>query len=174
MNRLAPLVLALLLALPSPAHAITSTALNGAVDVDPGGYVLYTVRVPPILPGKPRVTADLKVTGGARNDIRVLVFTQDQFREFEQDKPATPLFESRKLSTLQLDVPLPGAGTYVIVFSNTFSTVSTKTVTGRLGLTWDPPFAAILAGVGAVALVVWLKTRRARNDEEPEQLAKSA
>ena len=175
MNRIVSLVLPALF-LPTAALAITSTALNGSLSVDAGGYASYTVKVPAILPGTPRITGHLATAGGPRNDIRVLVFTKADFDAWERHEEVTPLFQSGRESSVDLDLPVPNSGTYVVVLSNTFSPISSKIVSGKLGLTWDPPYAAVVAIV-ALAAGVALSTRRKREEdveEPPQDLAKAA
>jgi len=168
-----------LLLIPAAASAITSPALNGSVVVDAGGYAAYVVNVPPILPGKPRITAHVTATGGDKNDIRMMVFTKPAFEMWELDHGMTPIWDSGKLSTVDLDLTLGHSGTYVIVLSNVFSPSASKAVTGRLGLTWDPPYTALIV-IGALIAGFALSVRGRKDDDDadseepPQDMAEAA
>jgi hypothetical protein len=166
----------LALLLPTAALAITSTALNGSVEVDAGGYAAYTVNVPPILPGKPRITAHVTAVGGAKNDIRVMVFTKAAFGMWELDHGMTPIYDSGKSSSVDIDLTLGHSGTYVIVLSNTFAPGQAKMVTGRVGLSWDPPYTMLLV-IGALVAGIALSVRRKKDDDAeqpPQEMANAA
>src|SRR5215470_15621684 len=102
MKRIVLILFALLL-LPSAAFAITSTALNGSVVVDAGGYAAYTVNVPPILPGKPRIIAHVSAAGGEKNDIFFFFKQKTAYEMWELDHGMTPIYDSGRLTNVDID-----------------------------------------------------------------------
>lgn len=74
-------------------------------------------------------------SGGARNDIEVWLMNDDDFVNWQNRHPVTPIYNSQKVTqgTLNASLP-PDAGTYYLVFNNRFSLVSPKAVQDNLSL----------------------------------------
>jgi hypothetical protein len=85
----------------------------------------------------PRVRGRLEVSGGGAKDIDVLVLREPDLDPWEKNQTVTPLHAARRATTVDLDVPLPGPGRYVVVLSNRFSKLTKKQVAGEVQLTWD-------------------------------------
>jgi hypothetical protein len=73
-------------------------------------------------------------TGGPRNSIEVWVLNDDQFVNWENRHPVTPLYNSEKVTQGTIKVSLPAPGTYHIVFNNDFSVLTPKAVQASLTL----------------------------------------
>jgi hypothetical protein len=67
--------------------------------------------------------------GGLGNDIRVVVLTEDDFLNWQNGHGARSYYDSKKTTAGSFNVRLPSApATYRIVFDNSFSLLSNKTI----------------------------------------------
>jgi hypothetical protein len=82
------------------------------------------------------IVGKFRATGGAYNDIEVFVLGPDPSVNPREGLYVKALYSSRRVSTQEVDVPLP-AGEYYLVFSNTWSP-SIKTVSASISLEWQP------------------------------------
>ena len=74
-----------------------------------------------------RLRGRVETIEGGHRDIDVLVLTPEAFQKFPHSR-YTPIFQARRATTVNLDVPLPGPGTYYFVVSNYFSLSTGKLV----------------------------------------------
>jgi len=109
------------------------TIANETLSVRPGGYVYYTVEVPSYAIN-PQLTISFTASGGSGNDIYVLVMDSTDFINWQNGHSAYTIYNSGKVTAASTTVYLPGPGTYYIVFDNTFSWISTKTVSVNIVL----------------------------------------
>ena len=111
--------------LPFAQHSqvITNTILT----VQPSSYDYYQFTVPTtaILPN---VSGNFTASGGSGNDIEVLVMDQVNFVNWQNNHAFTYNYDSGQVTTGNIYASLPGTGTYYLVYSNAFSSASTKTV----------------------------------------------
>ena len=77
------------------------------------------------------VFGHFKAEGGSRNDIRVSIFDQDGFANWQNDHIVKTYYDSGKVTTGKIDVRLK-PGTYYLVFDNRFSGVSNKAITSDI------------------------------------------
>ena len=76
--------------------------------------------------------------GGRRNDVQVIICSNDDFINFRNGHQAQSFYNSNKITVGDIDVSIPPiAGDYVLAFNNTFSIVSGKTVNGEVSLSYD-------------------------------------
>jgi hypothetical protein len=146
-------VLAILLLPQHPLHAdvppgTSVPVVNGSVAVPALGYAFYTVRVDRSAMNNAMIVGHVEATGGTGNDIEVLVGTESDFTNWENGHAASPIYDSGKVTAADVRASLPESGTYVVVFSNAFSTFTPKTVTGSLRLAWMPPILSLAPGGG--------------------------
>jgi len=74
-------------------------------------------------------------TGGSGNDVEVSLMNEDQFVNWSNRHPVTPIYASQRVTQGTLDLPLPSdAATYYIVFDNRFSVFSPKAVQDNVAL----------------------------------------
>lgn len=67
--------------------------------------------------------------GGFGNDIRVVVVSEDDFLNWQNGHAASSYYDSKKTTSGSFNVRLPSsARQYRLVFDNSFSLVSNKTV----------------------------------------------
>ena len=125
--------------------AVTTTArgsyqiepiVNGSFVVEPRSYKPFKVTV---APGSvnPRVEGTFTASG-ANNDIEVMLLEASQFQNFEKRNKFTVAYQSGRVTSDKLAVPLPPQeGTYYVVFSNRFSLISNKAVVADIVLHCD-------------------------------------
>jgi hypothetical protein len=101
--------------------------LSGTITVDPLAYRYLTITVPSGA-SDPILSIYFIAQGGTRNDIRCFVMDETNFIDWRNGHPAFILYVSGQVPTAKGQISLPGPGTYYIVFDNTFSVFSSKTV----------------------------------------------
>jgi hypothetical protein len=120
-------VIAAALAANYVAHPLVSTSVvNGQVTVGPGSTKSFTVAVPLGATGA-HISGSFTATGGGGNDI--IAYVKDSY--------GNVLYNSGQVTTGNFDVQLVSGSTYSLVFDNTFSTVSTKTVSAQANLNYN-------------------------------------
>jgi hypothetical protein len=105
--------------------------------VDPGSWVIAWQGEVNDVPD-PRLVGSYSASGGAGNDIVVMIGSPIDVQNALSGHPAQLLYQSAKLTAGTFDVPLPGPGPYAIAFTNRFSVVSAKLVSADLALAYTP------------------------------------
>jgi hypothetical protein len=109
------------------AHPPVSTSIvDSPVNVAPGTTQQFTISIPNSATNA-LVSGTFSTTGGSGNDIIVYVY----------DSYGNVLYTSGQVSAGSFSVSLSGGSNYSLVFDNTFSTVSSKTVNAQATLTYD-------------------------------------
>ncbi len=117
----------------------TLTIFNGSANVNPGSYSYVWFSVPSNAIDV-RLTGYLTAAGGSGNDVKVYVMDYSDFVNYENGHSFSTYYWTGQQTSFNLNVGLPsGAGTYYVIFDNTFSIFSSKTVTGTLTLTYEVP-----------------------------------
>jgi|WetSurMetagenome_2_1015567.scaffolds.fasta_scaffold50446_4 hypothetical protein len=117
---------------PEPTiQAHSQSIVHDIVTVKAGGYHYYTVTVASGMQDA-RITGRFTASGGSGNDIIVLVLDSDGFTNWSNNHEVPAYYSSGKVTTGSLDVLLHAPGTYYLVLSNTFSTVTTKDVRANM------------------------------------------
>ncbi len=133
---------------PSPAAGTPPTPLlrpvtvklaSGQLVVRAGKYVSQRFAVDPLRMQQARVIGHFRASGGAGNDIQVVLADEDAFENWINGHQAQVLYATDKLTNGSIDVPVTQAGTYYLAFSNTFSTVSDKDVFAEIELRYLTP-----------------------------------
>jgi hypothetical protein len=132
---------------PRPSYVQqTETVFSGSAAVNPGTYDVIPFTVPS---GANNVvlSGTLTASGGSGNDIRVYVFDSTGLTNWENGHQASAYYSTGQETAFNINVQLPsvvvggGTATYYVVFDNTFSTFSGKTVTGTLTVTYYVPYS---------------------------------
>jgi hypothetical protein len=117
----------------------TVTVFSGSAAVNPGSYYYISFNVPPNAVNV-RLSGSLTAAGGIGNDVRVYVFDRTDFINWQNGHSASAYYSTGQETAFNINVELPnGAGTYYVVFDNTFSIFFSKTVTGTITLTYEVP-----------------------------------
>lgn len=140
-----PLVLLLAVALLAPTVAAqpvqqpinhSETIFTGSAAVEANHHIEFPFEVKSADMVRPRVVGKITASGGTGNDIVVSVITEDDLTNMKNGHQVTPIYTSGQVTVANVDARLPAVGKYYVVFSNTFSGVTPKTVSGELGLRW--------------------------------------
>jgi hypothetical protein len=135
--------------MPQPTPQSTGV-FSGSAAVQALGWVSYEVSVGGEGMTQPRLVGRITASGGTGNDIVVAVLTDADFVNWKNNHTTHPLFNSGQVTVADLSVDLPGSGTYYLVFSNGFSAMTPKTVSGQVNLHWiQIPSAAEVAAAKA-------------------------
>lgn len=105
----------------------SANIVNGLISVPAGSHEDYAFTAPPSSTVI-SVTGSFTASGGSGNDIVVLVMDQTNFVNWENGHQASAYYNSGQLTTGTISAELPSSGTYYLVYSNTFSVFSSKTV----------------------------------------------
>ena len=84
----------------------------------------------------PRISGQFRASGGQGNDIVAVVADSDQFENWINGHPATVVYESGQVTFGSIDKIL-APGKYTLGFSNKFSVISDKTVSGSVELRYE-------------------------------------
>ncbi len=69
--------------------------------------------------------------------MEVAILDDTTFINWRNGHQGASLYNSGKIMAVEIDVSITISGKYHLVFSNTFSTVSSKTVSSRVDLNWS-------------------------------------
>ncbi len=99
---------------------------NSTFTVEARTWRYYTVTVTGIM-YSPHLEGSFTASGGSGNDIKVLIMTETDYTNWSNGHAVNPAYYSGQLTTSTFDVSV-GTGKYYIVYDNTFSSVSNKSV----------------------------------------------
>ncbi|MGC8622315.1 MAG: emp24/gp25L/p24 family protein [Caldisphaera sp.] len=117
----------------------TVTIFSGSAAVNPGSYYAISFSVPSNAINV-QLSGSLTASGGSGNDVRVYVMDSTNYINWQNGHSASAYYTTGQETAFNINVGLPdGAGTYYVVFDNTFSIISSKTVTGTITLTYEVP-----------------------------------
>jgi hypothetical protein len=131
------LTAALMLAIASPGVAGRQSIMQGPQSLRGLTFQSVAFEVPGDWMRNPRIRGRLEVSGRGRKDIDVLVLRESDLVAWEKNKAVTPLHAARRVTRVDLDVPLPGPGRYAVVLSNRFSKLASKEIAADVHLTWE-------------------------------------
>lgn len=114
---------------------VTTNIVNGNIGVSAGQYQDYQVTVPAGAYNA-QLTGSFRASGGSGNDIIVYVLDQTNFVNWQNGHQVSAEYNSGQLTTSTFSLNLPASGTYYLVYSNTFSTFSSKTVNTQANLAY--------------------------------------
>jgi len=145
-RRLAVVVFAFVMASACYGKKTVSTTAQGPYQIEPivnGSFIVEPRSFKPfkviVAPGSvnPRLEGTFTASG-ANNDIEVMLLEASQFQNWEQRNKFTVAYQSGRVTSDKLAIPLPPQeGTYYVVFSNRFSLISNKAVVADIVLHCD-------------------------------------
>ncbi len=125
------------------------TILNGSTVVQPLNSTGWSVKADMSVMADPTISGHVTASGGAGNDIQVLVLTESDYSNWKNNHTVRPIYNSGQVTAADVRARLPESGTYYVVLSNVFSTFTPKTVEGTLKVSWQPSAAVLAARQGA-------------------------
>jgi hypothetical protein len=109
--------------------------VNDVISVGAGSYHSYRVTVTSEMEAA-RVVGRFTASGGSGNDIVVLVMGSEAYTNFCNGHQVNVYYNSGQVTTGTIDVSNLEPGTYHIVFSNQFSSVTTKSVSAQVAFVY--------------------------------------
>ncbi|MCL4339741.1 MAG: emp24/gp25L/p24 family protein [Thaumarchaeota archaeon] len=116
----------------------TVTVFSGSTAVNANQYS-YTYFTVPSDATNVVLSGNLQASGGSGNDVIVYIFDSTDFINWQNGHTASALYSTGQETAFNINIGLPSGDTYYVVFDNTFSLFSGKTVTGTLTLSYDVP-----------------------------------
>jgi hypothetical protein len=107
--------------------AITRIADKEDVEVAAEQLQGWTWTVTPEQPNC-RVTGHFEVLEGGNRDVQIFVTSEDEYKNLKNGHKAMANYQTEKITAVTLDVPISGAGRYVLTVSNAFSLMTSKRV----------------------------------------------
>jgi len=105
---------------------VSTSIVSNTITVAPGTTQKFTFSVPAGA-SNAHISGTFSATGGSGNDI--IVYVSDSY--------GNALYNSGQVTTGNFNVNLTAGSNYSLVFDNTFSTVSSKTVTAQATLNYN-------------------------------------
>lgn len=109
----------------------TETIIDGIVTIDAGKYANYQFSIP----YHASVTGDFAASGGSGNDIRVIILDETSYNNWINGNSVSEYYDSGQETTGKIYATL-SKGNYYLIYSNTFSTVSTKNIKTKVDITY--------------------------------------
>jgi len=108
---------------------------NGSVSVDPG-YFDYTPFNVTAGGMNVTVTGNFSASGGTGNDIEVYIMNSTQYNSWYNGNQTSVYYDSGQVTASNISLSLPPGQSYYLIFDNSFSSISSKTVSGEIKLTY--------------------------------------
>jgi hypothetical protein len=127
-------------AVPVPQPIIVKV-LSGPFVVPALGYASVNFQVDSVRMQQPRLVGSFTVVAikaGNKLDIEMDLLNEEQFRIFARGQSVSPLYNSGRVTSHQVNLSVPQSGTYYLVFNNKFSLITPKTVSGIILLHYLP------------------------------------
>jgi hypothetical protein len=114
----------------------TSTVVDDIIEVPASELWHKTIEIPLTLEGV-RLAGWCVASGGARNDVKVLVLDDVDFYNWRNFGKVKGLYQSEKTTVANITAEISAPGKYHLVFSNWFSEFSSKKVIAKVYLYWS-------------------------------------
>lgn len=115
--------------------------IDTTVTVRAGLFAYYKFDVPAAASGIV-VYCDFTASGGAKNDIELLVVDFETLAKYHNGDAITPYSSSGRVTQGHVIAVLPGAGTYYLLLNNRFSPTSPKSVHVKAVVGYSEPSVA--------------------------------
>ena len=118
---------------------VMTTIFSGDVTVKAGKYQSWTINVDPGSMQNVHVWGSFHASGGSGNDIQAVVAEQSEFENWINGHEAKVHYSTGKVTNGQFNVWLNQGGTYILAFSNTYSTFTDKDVSAEVKIRYMVP-----------------------------------
>jgi len=115
----------------------SSNLVNGTVTANAGSYYYQAFTVDTSYMTNPTVVGSFTASGGSGNDVIALILDAMSFTNWVNGHQVNTYYNSGQVTVANINAPISTSGTYYLVFSNTFSIISTKHVAATVNLTWS-------------------------------------
>jgi hypothetical protein len=118
--------------------AFTVYLFNGSTSVDAGyfDYAPFNVTAGAM---NVTVTGNFNASGGLGNDVEVYIMNTTQYDNWYNGNTTSVYYDSGQVSSANISLPLPAGQSYYLILDNSFSSISGKTVSGEIILTFTQP-----------------------------------
>jgi hypothetical protein len=113
----------------------TENIVNGLITVGGDSYNDYQFSVPSGASGG-GVSGSFSASGGSGNDIEVIIMDSTNFVNWQNGHSYNYYYDSGQETTGTISANLPAGTTYYLVYSNTFSLLSSKNVQTTVNLSY--------------------------------------
>lgn len=137
--------------LPLAGGMSTSTVVDDIVEVPASELWHKTIEIPPTLDGA-KLAGWCVASGGARNDVKVLVLDDIDFYNWRNFGKVKGLYQSEKTTVTNISAEIKNPGKYHLVISNWFSEFSSKKVIVKVYLYWSVKPVSYEIKAGDIAL----------------------
>lgn len=115
----------------------TKTLVRGSLTIPAGRYQEYGFVV--LSDARSVVVTGEFLVKGSGLDILVLVMNDIDFTNWKNGATVRPLYNSGRVTTQRPNVAISQVGVYYLVFDNTYSFITAKTVDATIELTYEIP-----------------------------------
>ncbi len=122
--------------LPLTGAMSTSTVVDDIIEVPASELWHKTMEIPSTL-DVVKLAGWSVASGGARNDVKVLVLDDIDFHNWRNFGKVKGLYQSEKTTAANFTAEMKAPGKYHLVFSNWFSEFSSKKVIAKVYLYWS-------------------------------------
>jgi hypothetical protein len=129
----------------------TSTVVDDIIEVPASRLWHKTIEIPETL-GEVEVVGWCVASGGARNDVKVLVLDDVDFYNWKNFAKVKGLYQSEKTSVANVTALIENPGKYHLIISNWFSEFSSKIVIAKVYLYWSVKPVAFKINSNDIAL----------------------
>jgi hypothetical protein len=122
---------------PSPVWTHkTLNLVNGIITVKAGGWYSTSFTVSGN-PSNETLIGSFTASGGSGNDIIALLLDDTAYTNWSNGHQVNVYYNSGQITTGKINVSITSAGKYFFVFSNRFSTFTSKEVNANVNVGWD-------------------------------------
>ncbi|MGD0329788.1 MAG: zinc ribbon domain-containing protein, partial [Nitrososphaeria archaeon] len=116
-------------------YKYTVYLFNGSISVD-ASYFDYSPFNVTAGAMNVTVTGNFTASGGTGNDIEVYIMNSDQYNNWYNGTTTSSYYDSGQITSANISVLLPAGQSYYLILDNSFSSISSKTVSGEIILTF--------------------------------------
>jgi hypothetical protein len=113
--------------------AYTQKLITGDSVVNANHMRVWTINVSPYMI-TPQLSGSFHASGGAGNDIQVVIAEQAEYENWANGHPANLSYQSDRTTNGTFSIPLKPGKKYAIAFDNRFSSYDEKVVTAEVRL----------------------------------------
>ena len=126
---------------PAPMEAATFSKklMSGQVSVRAGRDVRYWIKIDTSEMLEPAVTGWFRASGGAKNDIALVIATEYEFENLIHGHEARVIFATDSITTGEFHVSITQSGSYILALNNRFSIFMSRIFTADIDLRYSAP-----------------------------------
>jgi predicted nucleic acid-binding Zn ribbon protein len=110
---------------------------SGQLVVEAGKYASVKFNVPSWM-GNARVVGSFRASGRSTNRIEVVLVGEGEFQNWANGRQARVLYSTGRATAGRINSPVSQVGTYYLVFNNSFSPRTNKSITAEVELRYLP------------------------------------